>query len=552
MGCGCMKIVSGVLLAGGLLLVVLGFGLGWGAFPGIVEKIVEESLDLTDENSEGSKNFKSPPVPVYMKFTFYDIQNAETFIKNEEKAVFVEKGPYTYREIRMKQNYTYGDQYLEYSQYRHFEFQPDLSCQGCSKDDPMTILNMPLLGAVDAAFKTGSSMLIPVALKAIAAAIDITESSTDIVLTDTVDNLLFNGVSKESNALVNVLLTNGLFKNKLPPAIQVNGFAIFNSKNATTHNENYRVGTTPETHTEIQLWGMELDELVANLSTTRTCPSIYEEGGDPPACGAYDNPTWWPNPDVTGEVDGSNCNVIRGTNAEQFPPFLKDRKDDPLWIFTTDLCRSMYMKFVEEDKIEGIKVYKYSVPTDGGNINKKDNFCFCKDFAEKKNEGCVKNSTVDDEFDLTDCEITTCHDGLQNVENCMKSPVVMSSPHFYMAEQQLDHFSTSFKKPAKEDDETYLNIEPVTGMVLKAHKRIQVNMPIVPTNRDEIPFLKDITHVPAFPVLWLDEGADIDQNNIDKVKGMVTIPLLALDIVKYGMIGVGGVIMLVGMGLCFC
>ena len=36
-------------------------------------------------------------------------------------------------------------------------------------------------------------------------------------------------------------------------------------------------------------------------------------------------------------------------------------------------------------------------------------------------------------------------------------------------------------------------------------------MPIVPTGRDEIVFLKDIKPLPAFPVLWLDEGADIDQ-----------------------------------------
>ena len=38
-------------------------------------------------------------------------------------------------------------------------------------------------------------------------------------------------------------------------------------------------------------------------------------------------------------------------------------------------------------------------------------------------------------------------------------------------------------------------------------------MPIVPTGKDEIVFLKNIKQLPAFPVLWLDEGADIDQVN---------------------------------------
>ena len=37
---------------------------------------------------------------------------------------------------------------------------------------------------------------------------------------------------------------------------------------------------------------------------------------------------------------------FRGTNGEQFPPFLDDRRDEPLWIFSTDLCRSMSLKYL--------------------------------------------------------------------------------------------------------------------------------------------------------------------------------------------------------------
>ena len=36
-------------------------------------------------------------------------------------------------------------------------------------------------------------------------------------------------------------------------------------------------------------------------------------------------------------------------------------------------------------------------------------------------------------------------------------------------------------------------------------------MPITPTGLPNIIFLEKIIAVPAFPVLWLDEGADIDQ-----------------------------------------
>ncbi len=37
--------------------------------------------------------------------------------------------------------------------------------------------------------------------------------------------------------------------------------------------------------------------------------------------------------------------IFRGTDAYQFPPFLGERSDEDLWIFTTDLCRSMPLRF---------------------------------------------------------------------------------------------------------------------------------------------------------------------------------------------------------------
>merc|ERR1711973_709137 len=105
--------------------------------------------------------------------------------------------------------------------------------------------------------------------------------------------------------------------------------------------------------------------------------------------------------------------------------------------------------------------------------------------------------------------------------------------------------------PVDADHMTYLDIEPHTGLVLSAHKRIQVNMPIVPTNRDQIVFLKDIPAIPAFPVVWLDEGADIDQENIDKIKSMVTTPLKILDVTKWVLIGLGIAGFLLGALLFF-
>jgi len=50
---------------------------------------------------------------------------------------------------------------------------------------------------------------------------------------------------------------------------------------------------------------------------------------------------WW---NIDGGYKGSNaCNQIEGTDGSQFHPDVK--KDEKLWIFSTDLCRSMFLTF---------------------------------------------------------------------------------------------------------------------------------------------------------------------------------------------------------------
>ena len=87
------------------------------------------------------------------------------------------------------------------------------------------------------------------------------------------------------------------------------------------------------------------------------------------------------------------------------------------------------------------------------------------------------------------------------------------------------------------------DIEPTTGMAIRLHKRIQVNIPVEPN--DSVYCLKNIDST-IFPILWVDEGADIDQENIDKLKSMVTVPIMILEAVKWTMIVLGALLTLLG------
>jgi len=554
MGKCCGVVVPAILVLGGIAFIGLGAGLGWGLFPSVIRDTVKKNIDLMDKDSEGFQNFEKPPVDLHMSFTFLNVDNPEQVVTNAEKPKFTEQGPYAYKEVKEKQEISFTHDYMDYAQYRRFEFDPAASCPECKKDDMVRILNMPLIAAVAAAKEKGGFQE-DFAIGQIAKAIDNTPNSKDLFLEETVDKILFAGVK---STLVNAIMTDGALKNLLPPAIQDNGFAIMNTKNDTTFNECYRVGVSNEDdHTEILMWGADLDNLVQNLTTTRTCYTKLADGSNHPTpCRAIK--PWWPYRDLTGldyhdyKTHTSSCNVIRGTNGEQFPPFLEERKEEPLYVFATDLCRTINLAFKEDHDIDGIHTLRYHLPRETGFINKTDNFCFCEELANKWNDTCIKNITGSDELDITECKITKCHDGLQDLKRCQLAPLVMSSPHFFGAEQQLEHFGAdSGLNPQEELHQTILDIEPLTGFTLSAHKRLQMNMPIVATNRPEIVFLESINEFPAFPILWLDEGADIDQENIDKVKKKVTTPLLLVDVARYTLIALG----VAGVGLAillFC
>ena len=51
-------------------------------------------------------------------------------------------------------------------------------------------------------------------------------------------------------------------------------------------------------------------------------------------------------------------------------------------MFVSDLCRSIWVDFEEEVKVQGLKAYRYRPPKDVFDMGNPDNFCYCPDFLE--------------------------------------------------------------------------------------------------------------------------------------------------------------------------
>merc|ERR1719334_2465005 len=128
-------------------------------------------------------------------------------------------------------------------------------------------------------------------------------------------------------------------------------------------NEWYEVETEAvawDRHTLISKWGQKnknhpqsADNLMSDLYEARA--STIGKTGD----------RWWGDlADVEGVRNGSNtCNILNGTDGNQFPPFVD--KADPLWIFNSAPCRSIFLIYTRDVVVEAIPTLEYSVPKDG-------------------------------------------------------------------------------------------------------------------------------------------------------------------------------------------
>ena len=106
------------------------------------------------------------------------------------------------------------------------------------------------------------------------------------------------------------------------------------------------------------MWGMDIDNLVPDLSSASQISKFMEPSSELIVLGAYSSQGkpigtgWWPYSDENGNTkENSTCNALKGTDGAQFPPDVK--KSDTLWVFNTLPCRSLYFNYVDTEKIEG-------------------------------------------------------------------------------------------------------------------------------------------------------------------------------------------------------
>jgi len=260
--------------------------------------------------------------------------------------------------------------------------------------------------------------------------------------------------------------------------------------------------------------------------------------------------SWWqtfgPTPSSHRSGVPGVCHEITGTDGLSFPPSVS--KEEDVWIFNDQLCRSIWLSYVDEVDVMGVNAYQFSPKDEVFSMENPNNYCYCP-----KVEKCAIPMVEGDKWDMSLCRnrtvrgIGACTDGILNLQGCQGAPVIMSTPHFLGGDPVLVQAIEGLK-PDKEKHTTYLNLEPTTGLPIVAHKRIQVSVPLL--RSDYFTALKKVQET-VFPVVWVDEGADLDDENADKLKSMLVTPFLAVNIGSGFIIAIGGILIILAAGLAF-
>ncbi|XP_018408784.1 PREDICTED: lysosome membrane protein 2 [Nanorana parkeri] len=405
-------------------------------FMEMVETEVKK-VTVLKNGTEAYNAWVDPPPPIYMKFYFFNVTNPLEVLDGE-KPVVDEIGPYVYREYRPKENIEFLENGTEVSAVtpKTYVFEADLS-----KGNPMTdfvrTVNIPVVTLLEKVLKSKIAGILRPIIEAA-----LKTYNEGMFTTRTVHEMLW-GYKDPLLTLVH----------KVDSSVD-EMFGLFYNMN-TTNDGTY--------------------VFLSGSKEYKDFTQIVEWNGKR-------NLSWWTS---------DRCNMINGTDGTSFHPLIN--KDDIIYMFSSDLCRSLYAVYNSTKTVKEIAAFRFIPPAKvfaNVTIN-PDNAGFCVPAGN-----CLPS-------------------GLLNVSECKQgAPIILSSPHFYQADESIVK-SIEGISPNQDDHETFMDINPLTGILLRAAKRMQVNVHV-----RQIPTFSTTKNIQTlyFPVMHLSETALIDDESSEKLR----------------------------------
>lgn len=178
--------------------------------------------------------------------------------------------------------------------------------------------------------------------------------------------------------------------------------------------------------------------------------------------------------------ESSYANDIKGTDGQQMHPFV-DRSEN-VTTFCSDIFRSIWMYYLKDEYIHGVRTYRYELPPEVFAL--PDTFPPNKGFCTKGK--CPPGGGVL---------------GVGTAEP-MNAPVYVSQPHFLHADQLYKDAITGVSEANKTLHGTYVYLEPITGFIFGAAKRVQFNFLMRKSNL--VAQMNNLPKQTFLPMFWYE------------------------------------------------
>lgn len=212
---------------------------------------------------------------------------------------------------------------------------------------------------------------------------------------------------------------------------------------------------------------------------------------------------------------GSHCNDLRGNDGSKFRSGV--RESDVLFLFlVSDFCSGIPFTFDSYSSVGLIQTMRFKFK-----------------FNDTTSMDCLSSMGVID--------VSACHS---------EAPIFLSGPHFFQGSDFLKQGILGLE-PNQSLHESFIDVEPVTGILLRIAMRLQVNVRVL---KDvvfpmtwRLPFEEKI-----IPILWMEHSAVASPDAISRLDQQIFSKVRALKYLSWSLIVAGTVIILISFAAVSC
>ncbi|XP_075260604.1 lysosome membrane protein 2-like [Convolutriloba macropyga] len=482
------KLIIG-LSVGGLLLLALGL------IARFVYPLIYNNESSLADGSMVYDEWQAPDYPIYMKYYMYTYTNAQDFVDGTDPKPEVEQlGVLSYRETQVKFDLEYVDDDKRVIYYNNKSYVFDEETSTMAENDTIVVPNI-LLFTILATY----------------------QETLNWGFIKFFANRDFNGGDPD-------------YVNAVSPFYMVEAGDFLWGYNDNLFLE--------------QLHGLDAEVPTKfGLQVNNTNDGQYEiytgKGDDNDKRGIVEK---WDNLTALTFWYSDTCNMINGTDGTIFPVDVP--KDERLYVFNTQICRSIFLEAEEDQEIEGIDTTKFVAPSEVFEVDFEDNVGYCT--GGEKDE-CLGNGLLD---------ASKCYKELikDQTGQSLDISLIISSPEFLYCDNNTIESIIGFD-PNPAEHETYLNMERTSGVILKAAKRVQVNTNIKYFNGiDSLETMEKIVDRTGqsgqylVPLFWGEESLPVDSKLTDLVNESTRVTTAVL-VLAYLFIAFGCILIVVAVAL---